>query len=170
MKKVAAFVALPLILVACEPAKPTSDQIQRQQQEQLSMESTMQVGMPAITHFAEKRMMKMILELRDNPKLTTITYITDMNGKRHKVCDSVGFGLPYATQYTNPSRLAWSYQTGSGHYSDGVLPQADPNGLFSPAAAEGTWVLCLNPLDKNLAPVYIEDRVTVSTFPLPAVD
>ena len=25
-----------------------------------------------------------------------------MNGGYHKVCDSLGYGLPYATQYTNP--------------------------------------------------------------------
>jgi hypothetical protein len=47
-----------------------------------------------------------------------------------------------------------------------AIPQADPNGLFSPASAEGTWVLCKVPGKDDVKPVYIEDRVTVSPFPL----
>jgi hypothetical protein len=47
-----------------------------------------------------------------------------------------------------------------------VLPQADPNGLFSPASAEGTWVMCLNPKTKKAEPQYIEPRVITTTFPM----
>ena len=104
-------------------------------------------------------MMKDILELRDQNTPTT-TYIVDLNGNRHKLCDSIGFGLPYATQYTNPQRIS-----GDGH-GYVTLPQADPNGLYSPASAEGTWVLCVNPKTKKAAPLYIEPRIIVSPFPL----
>jgi hypothetical protein len=101
--------------------------------------------------------LKQIIELRDT-KVSTITYIRDMNGNLHKVCNSIGFGIPYATQYTNPQKR---------EYNGIVLPQADPNGLFSPASAEGTWVLCSNPKKPSeVAPVYIEDRITVSPFEL----
>ena len=65
------------------------------------MQSVMTVGMPAITNFAEKRMMKDILELRDQMH-PTYTYLYDMNGKiGEKVCDSLGYGLSGATQYTD---------------------------------------------------------------------
>jgi hypothetical protein len=52
--------------------------------------------------------------------------------------------------------------------ADGIttLPQADPNGLFSPAAADGTWVLCLNPRTRELSPLYVEPRIISSPFPL----
>jgi len=131
------------------------------QQEKLSAEAVMTVGMPAIVNFTEKRVAKMLFELRDDPKLVTITYTRDMQGKLHKVCDSLGYGLPYATQYTSPQkRDGWEHPI--------ALPQADPNGLFSPATADATWVMCVDPADKKLKPVYVEDRITVSQFVLPS--
>ena len=155
--------ACAISLNACsEPSAPSADVVQRHQQEQLSAAGNATVGMPAVTNFAEKRMMKNILELRDKMQ-PTITYVRDMNGKMHKICDSVGYGLPYATQYTNPQKVEWRQSQG---YSSAVTAQADPNGLFSPAAAEGTWIMCLNPKNKEVVPVYEENRVTVSPFPL----
>ena len=159
MKRLLLVTALStLALTACDQTQ-TSTQIERQKQEELSKRGVESVGMPAITNFAEKRMMKDILELRDQNTPTT-TYIVDLNGNRHKLCDSIGFGLPYATQYTNPQRIS-----GDGH-GYVTLPQADPNGLYSPASAEGTWVLCVNPKTKKAAPLYIEPRIIVSPFPL----
>jgi len=150
-----------LALVGCNEYHPTSSQIERGKQEELSKMAVQSVGMPAIVNFAEKRMMKDILELRDR-NVPTTTYIMDMNGKMHKVCDSVGFGLPYATQYTNPQRPEIS--SGGGH--SWTIPQADPNGLYSPAAADGTWVQCLDPKTKKATVVYIEPRIIVSPFPI----
>ena len=115
---------------------------------------------PAITNFAEKRMFKDILELRDQMK-PTYTYIIDMNGKPHKICDSLGYGLPYATQYTNPMRVS-----GGGSAGYVAIPQADPNGLYSPSSADGTWVMCLNPKTKKAEPQYIEPRIITTTYPL----
>lgn len=156
--------AILLLMTACDNSGvPTSDQIANEKQEQLSKQAVQEVGMPAIVNFQEKRVLKQILELRDT-KLSTITYTQDLNAKLHKLCDSIGYGIPYATQYTNPQRNA-------GYYVEHpfTLPQADPNGLFSPASADGTWVLCLNPETKDIAPVYVEPRVIVSTFALPGV-
>jgi hypothetical protein len=146
-------------LTACDEHK-TSTQIEREKQEELSLRGVESVGMPSIVNFAEKRMMKDILELRDQNVATT-TYITDLNGKLHKVCNSVGYGLPYATQYTNPQKAGGG---GSGGYF--TLPQADPNGLYSPASADGTWVLCVDAKSGKPKPVYIEPRVIVSPIPL----
>ena len=151
------------ILSGCEIHPKNSDQVQREIQENLSAESNSQVGMPAIVNFQEKRMAKMILELRDTA-ISTITYTQDMNGNLHKLCDSIGYGLPYATQYTNPQRIARSMETPST--GNITLPQADPNGLFSPAQADGTWVLCSNPATKKVMPLYVEPHVIVSPFVL----
>ena len=148
-------------LVACGEVPSSAATIERKKQAKLSLRGVEMVGMPAITNFAEKRMMKDIIELRDQNVATT-TYIMDMNGKMHKVCDSVGFGLPYATQYTNPQMPQRTSDGGSVY----VLPQADPNGLYSPASADGTWVQCVNPKTKKATVVYIEPRVIVSPFPI----
>lgn len=152
-----------LTLAACEPTKPNSEQIQREQQEQISMQGVMTVGMPAITNFAEKRMMKDILELRDQMH-PTYTYLYDMNGKiGEKVCDSLGYGLSGATQYTNPQKIEW--KTSGNSYASGVVSQADPNGLFSPQSTEGTWIMCKVPGSDKVMPQYIEPRVITLTFP-----
>ena len=104
-------------------------------------------------------MFKDILELRDK-NVPTTTYLVGMNNQLTKVCDSVGYGLPYATQYTNPQMRVGS--------QNGVvtLPQADPNGLYSPASADGTWVLCVDHKDGKAKPIYIEPRIIVSPFAL----
>jgi len=163
MKNILFILSLTALLAGCLEEEPTSSQIERRQQEQMTLQAVQSVGMPAITNFAEKRMMRDILELRDRSVATT-TYIVDMNGNRHKLCNSVGYGLPYATQYTNPQMPQRAGANGS--YSVYVLPQADPNGLYSPASADGTWVLCVNPQTGKPVPLYIEPRIIVSPFPL----
>ena len=160
MKKLLLVVPIVALLTACLETPPTSGQIERKKQEELSLQAVQQVGMPAIVNFAEKRMMKDILELRDRNVVTT-TYLVGMNNQLTKVCDSVGYGLPYATQYTNPSRVVYD----QGHGGQ-VIPQADPNGLYSPASADGTWVLCVDKKDGKAKPVFIEPRVIVSPIPL----
>lgn len=153
IKPLAILVAL-FVLTSCDE---TSDSRQQRVQEDSRQQAVNQVGMPAIKNYAEMRMMKQIMELRDQNVATT-TYYLDMQGHRHKLCDSVGFGLPYATQFTNPMR-----PSGSGY----ALPQADPNGLFTPTAADGTWILCLNPTTHKPSPLYVEPRVIVTPFELP---
>jgi len=148
MKLLLSMVAVVTMLAACSDGHDyrNSQQIERDNQEKSLKIMAQSIGMPAITNFAEKRMMKDVLELRDKMQ-PTYTYLVGANNQLTKLCDSVGYGLPYATQYTNPSL-------------------ADPNGLYTPASADGTWVLCLNPHNKKVEPQYIEPRVIVSTYPL----
>lgn len=70
-------VALTALLAACA-RPPTSDDIQKQQQERILQDATSQVGMPAIKNFREKKLMKDILELRDQEGLVTYTYLENM--------------------------------------------------------------------------------------------
>jgi hypothetical protein len=156
MKNIMPFVLL--FSVSCVPME-TSESISRREQEQNSLQATQAVGMPAITNFAEKRHMKDILELRDHD-VPTYTYIVGEGNEKAFLCMSVGYGLPYATQYTNPMKAE---TTGQGPLA---IPQADPNALFMPAGAEATWVLCLDPKTSKLAPVYVEPKIVSSPFPL----
>lgn len=144
------------LVAACDTS---SDARQSAQQEKILQEGTSAVGMPAITHFTERKLVKDILELRDQAGLLTYTYtFAENTGKLTFFCNSVGYGIPYATQFTNPQK----------YYTSGLaLPQADPNGLFSPESAEGTWVMCKDPNGDAVKPVYIEPKVIVSQFKLP---
>ena len=158
--KFAAFAICFVGLTACDRPE-SSDYSQQKEQERILMEGTKEIGMPAITNFRERRLLKDILERRDR-ELTTFTYLySEMTGKLIFLGESIGYGIPYATQFTNPSKLEKVYDKG---YQ--VLPQADPNGLFSPASAEGTWVFLKDPNGKVGAPVYIEPRIVVSPFKL----
>ncbi len=168
MKRAAGILALLALFLAtsaesCEGGeRQSSDQIQARQQEVILQEGTSAIGMPAIKNFREKRLLKDIFELRDQAALTTFTYLVGMQGNLVFLCNSIGFGIPYATQFTNPQKVAYE-RSQTGVLS---LPQADPNGLFSPASADGTWVMCKNPHGTEVRPVFIEPRVVVSPFEL----
>jgi len=161
-------ILLPLVFLmgntdGCEPRKDT-DMLQTQQQEKILQEGSAQTGMPAVKNFRERKLLKEIIELRDQDGLVTYTYLwNEMQGKLVFFCNSFGYGIPYATQYTSPQKDVY-YGTSSATHM--AMPQADPNGLFSPAAAEGTWVMCKNPNGKEVRPVYVEPRVVTSPFPL----
>lgn len=159
---IAALALLGISLVGCEEYTPSSDEAQRTQQERILKEGTAQTGMPNIKNFRERKLLKQILEMRDQDGLVTYTYtVPETTGRPVFLCNSIGYGLPAATQYTNPEKTDY-YSTGSV-----TLPQADPNGLFSPSSAEGTWVLCTDPSSSGKTrPVYVEPRVIVSPFRL----
>lgn len=142
---------------------PTSDSIQTEQQERILAEGTSAVGMPAIKNFREKRLLKDIFELRDQSGLATFTYAwSDMKGTLVFFCESIGYGIPYATQFTSPQKTV-----SPGSANEYVaIPQADPNGLFSPGSADGTWVMCKDPHGTSVKPVFVEPRIVVSPFRL----
>ena len=159
MMKLAAMIVVANVIVwfLFVANQSTSDQLQHDQQEVLLQAATA-TGMPAIVNFAERKMLKRILEIRDQA-INTTTYIVDMNGRPHKICDSIGYGFPYSTQFTNPSQ---------NPLKDVVISQAEPNGLFSSPTSEGTWISCVDPVNKHMQIVYVEPRVIVSPFPLSA--
>jgi hypothetical protein len=153
-------IACVLLLAGCEPGTPTSDQIQNRQNEELAKQAVQSVGMPAIVNFQEKRILKQIYELRDQ-EIATVSYIVDMNGKLHKFCDSIGYGIPMAAQFSNPQIIARSSSAGYA-----TLPQSEPNGLFMPDGISATWILCKDPGSDKVSPVYVEPHLIVSPFPL----
>jgi hypothetical protein len=166
-----------IVIATCgcsEPRKPTSDDVQRERQERVIKEGVAQVGIPSIKNFREMKMLKDIYELRDQGGLVTFVYLenlsptvvighTSLGGKITYVGEAVGYGIPAATQFTNPQK-AERCALYDGHGQWVTLPQADPNGLFSPAAAEGTWIMMLDKKSGKALPQYFEPRIVVSTF------
>jgi len=147
----------------CDNHEKSSDGVQQTQQEKLLAEGTSQIGMPAIKNFRERKLMKDIIELRDQEGLSTYTYVwSDFKGTWIFFCNSIGYGIPYAAQFTNPQKIVYHHC----NCDHSVLAQADPNGLFSPASAEGTWIMCKDPKGDKVMPVYVEPRLIVSPFEL----
>lgn len=160
MKKIITAIALTTTLAACEPGEPSAEQRQKAATQQLMADAEQRVGIPRITNFTEKRLANMIAELRDQPNLNTYTYTIDMQGKAHCLGRSIGYGLPYTTQITNPMQDKWGTSGGTV-----VLPQAEPNGLYSSDSTSATWVLLVGPTGKP-EPTYVESDITVSLSPL----
>ncbi len=169
MKKLWVFIVCISIiaLVSCCGCSSSSTTREARQQEKLSNEAFSETGMPNIKNFRERKLLKDIYELRDQAGLTTYTYLfNQFTGKLIFLGESIGYGIPYATEYTNPERVTdggMTAHTGNGNVA---IPQADPNGLYSPSSAEGTWVLLKDPNGKDVKPVYIEPRIIVSPFKL----
>jgi hypothetical protein len=163
MKKYLPTLLLCILLIpafGADGCDETTDDKQQAAQEKILAEANAQTGMPAIKNFRERKLLKDILEMRDQDGLVTYTYLfAEQTGKLIYLGESIGYGIPYATQYTNPEKVEIS----TGGRS--VIPQADPNGLFSPASCEGTWVLLKGPNGK-VQPTYIEPRIIVSPFKL----
>src|SRR5579872_5387033 len=167
-KSIGAIFGSLMLLIVCSAddctGVGTATTQQNRAQAQLTAEGVAQVGMPNIHNFREKRLLKQIYEMRDQEGLVTYTYVQDLNGHLHFFCDSFGYPLPAATQYTAPERPAKSYET----YEQGnvTIPQEDPNGLFSPADAEGSWVVCKDPHSNKAGVVYSEPRLITTPFPM----
>ena len=161
MKKVLFASLIALLLVSCGEYQPTADEKDRLQQEKALQEAQRETGLPAIHNFQEKKLLKQIYELRDNEKIVNYAYLyNEMQGKLVFIGKCIGYGIPYSTQYSNPQKV---YHEGSQYGL--ILPQAEPNGLFMPAASDGTWVMLLDK-EGTPHPVYIEPKVIVSPFPL----
>lgn len=157
-------VALAVVAMGadCAGVSPSAEVEQSRATRQLQAEAHAQVGMPDIINWTERRQMKDILELRDQPDLSTYTYIVNMAGDLLPLCHSIGYGLPYAVQYTNPMATRNSYSQGGFE----ILPQPDPNGLYMPGESSATWVLCVDPETGEPDPVYVEPSIIVSRFEL----
>ena len=142
--------------------KDTADSKQAKATAQSLAEADRQIGMPAITNYQERRLAKMIFELRDQEGLTTYAYIVNhMTGELVFIGKCIGFGLPYSVQYTNPTKRLHS--SAGGWYQ---MPQADPNGLFMPQGLSATWLMMVDPGTGEARPVYVEPQIIVSPFPL----
>lgn len=159
-----------LLLSACNDP-PSSDDKQQQREETMLNQASQSVGIANITNFTEKALANKILELRDQPNLATFTYVQGIDGTLKCLGHSIGFGLPYSAQTTSSQKLVaeWprhSDGSTSGTLYAGQMPQAEPNGLFMPDSAEGTWVILVDPASGKPFILYVEPRITVSPVAL----
>ncbi len=151
-----------------------SEAIQQEREKTIeSMEaSSREVGFPNITEYTEKKLMKMLYELRDDSKLVTYSYRVNMEGKYLFIGETLGYGIPYSTQYTQPETMQRVSLPDLYHedYREDVytqpLPQADPNGLYNPTGLSATWVMLINPKTGDIEPAYIEEEVQVFMHPI----
>jgi hypothetical protein len=153
-------IAITFTFVGCS-GEDSSDEVLRKKTEASMKEANAQIGMPAIKNFQERKLAKMIFELRDQENLVCYAYVVaKMTGKLVYIGKCIGFGLPYSVQYTSPEKLQYH------HGSRWKMPQADPNGLFMPSGLSATWLMMIDNKTGKARPVYIEPEIVVSPFRL----
>ena len=154
------FAVLMLFIVGCGSRESTADEIETSKQSKITKAAAETVGMPNIVNFTDKLFLKRAYEARDDAKLTTYTYVINKDGKAVFLFKSHGYGIPYATQFSNPQvPVHMAYENWA------MGPQAEPNGLYMPASSEGTWIMAVDTSgNEHLA--YVEERIMVLTEPL----
>jgi len=138
----------------------SAEKQQTEQTNQILDEINRELGLPNLTHFQQKKLMKLIYELCDKEDLICYAYIkSDYQGKLVFVGKCIGFGVPFSAQYTNPMKKLWST-------SEGTIPQADPNGLYMPTSSSATWLMMIDPCTNEPKATYWEPEIVVSPFEL----
>ena len=158
------------MLVGCGQRETASSKENNYTQDLMEQSSNI-VGYPDVTNFFEKAQLKEIYELRDDPNLICYWYTkNDMTGKWIYQGECIGYGIPHPTQFPQPDTMQRAAlpvldingnDKGRNEYFTEVLPQADPNGLYSSASTSATWILTTDK-DGNIKPTYVESEITVS--------
>jgi len=104
---------------------------------------------PLFDYSLERDLVIQLYQIR-NTAANTYTVWWD-HGRIVGDCPSIGYGIPYDTQLTNPLMVA---SNGS------VVEQPEPNGLYSSKNTSATWVMCVGE-DGQVYPVYVEPKVVV---------
>jgi hypothetical protein len=162
MKRLILMCVCCVALSGCVDSVPDADKRQAAATKRTLLEADKQIGMPDIVNFTERRLAKDILELRDQEGLVTYTYLKSLDGTLVFLTESIGYGLPYSVQFTNPE-VVIRHRT--NEYD--TLPQADPNGLYMPDGLSATWILVKDPKTGKARPAYIEPEISVFPFRLP---
>ncbi|MBI4137307.1 hypothetical protein HY469_04560 [Candidatus Roizmanbacteria bacterium] len=147
-------IAAAITLAACESADTQEERVVNDQQSVYIKSQPV----PFFEWSLERHLMIELYTARNNAVATFSLTWDSFRGKISWSCPSIGYPIPGGTQLTNPEK----YQ-----YNGTTLPQAEPNGLFSPQTAAGTYVMCVNE-DGTVSPVFVEDNVR--TFPQPMME
>lgn len=155
-------------MTSCLPEKKaTTDQKQAAKTEASMAEANRQVGMPNIKRFQMRKTLKQIQELCDKENIVCHAYLQSKDsGKPVYLGKCIGYGVPFAAQFTNPERMIRGGSTSGGYWAV-TIPQPDPSGLFVPSSSSATWLMMVDPKTNKVHPVYIEPEIIVSPFKFP---
>jgi hypothetical protein len=148
-------IILTLILTSCGGA---SYQEAKKVQDQQSIYANNQ-PVPSFTWSLTRAELIQIYVAKNSAVATYSLVYNQYKGIIQFQCPSYGYPIPGGTELTAPEA---PYVNSSGGISDFVIPQAEPDGTFSPSNSAGTYIICRND-DGSAYPVYVEDNVL--TFP-----
>lgn len=163
-------VVMAFTFVACTASYDSADSIQTKQSETLFKEAQREIGLPNIVNWQQRKTLRDIFELADQEDLICYAYLFNpYQGKLLYLGRTLGYGIPFSAQFTNPEKVVEADKEIGKDYSGHFLmtkPQADPNGLFMPTSSSATWLILLDE-DNNPRPIYVEPALVVSPIPMP---
>lgn len=180
MKKFIAVIitAMTVLVMSTGCQRETTSSRENAYTQDLMEQASSVVGYPDITNFFERAQLKEIYELRDDPNLVCHWYTkNDMTGKWIYQGNCIGYGIPYGTSITQtdtvqraalPALNINGEDKGFNDYFTEILPQAEPNGLYTNGlSTSATWILVAD-AEGNIKPTYVESEITVTQVKIDA--
>ena len=160
-KKIFCFIILCIVVTGVLAGCSGTTSREKAYTETLMSQANDAIGNPDIVNFFEKAQLKEIYEMRDDPNLVCYWYaVNDYTGKYIYEGECIGYGIPYSTSYTQPESF-------SSSTSSVVVPQADPNALYSNGiTTSATWILSLDE-NGDVYPRYEEREIAVCQTKIP---
>ena len=167
MKKSIIFISLisMLLFTACDLFIDTQSTKETQKVNQQQEQYSIGQPVPAFDWSFERDLVIQLYRLR-NQKVATYTVWRSDYGLIEGDCSSIGYGIPYETSLTNPLVSTNDNQRGRRMSSLTSIEQAEPNGVFASKNTNATWVMSIDPATSQIAPLYIESKVTVYPYPI----
>jgi hypothetical protein len=78
-------------------------------------------------------------------------------------CPSLGEPVPITAQLTNPNQVVTQDSQGNGISGSATIGQMDPDGIYAPPAASGTYVICINDTGAKYLQYWEGDVMTVTS-------
>lgn len=180
MKRLISIILVVAMLAVCFCGcqRETTSSRENAYTQTLMEQAALAVGYPDIVNFFERAQLKEIYEMRDDPSLVCYWYTkNDMTGKWIYQGTCIGYGIPYGTSITQtdtlqhaalPALSTYGEEKDYNNYYTEVLPQAEPNGLYTNGlSTSATWILSTD-AKGNIAPTYVESEITVTQEKIPA--
>jgi hypothetical protein len=127
-----------------------------------------ETGMPRITHYSQRKLLKNAYEDMDTTTLTYV-YTQALDGRFVCLGQGVGYGVSLGTQFTAPEFPQYISNRGNaavaGTY---VLAQPEPNGLYSPSSGAATIVNLIDANSGEAHTALVEPNVVTTPNKLPA--
>ena len=169
---IACFFALTAGQAGCNvtPDKASATETEQKSQNLQMSQFLRNQPVPSFDWSLERHMLIEIYKARQRAVTTFSVVQSEYTGKVLWSCPSIGFPLPYATQLTNPQQVVGhTYVPSGGSVAAVAVAQQEPNGLFTPAQSDATWIPCIDEKGR-ITPVYEEKHVTVFMRPVTEKD
>jgi hypothetical protein len=129
-----------------------------------------EIGMPRITNYAQRKLLKNAYEDMDQTTLTYV-YTQALDGRFVCLGQAVGYGVSMGTQFTAPEypqRIRVRSESSDISASVYQLAQPEPNGLYMPDSGAATIVNLVDPVTGRARTALIEPNVVTTPNKLPA--